>query len=400
VGIIGLNQDIVLMKRNVVLLSICLALMMSATSLMIATSPLIGMSLASSEGWATLPLACVFIGSLLSVFPASFLMKFVGRRGGFVVGLILGIIGACIATMAILGQNFYLFCVGSLTIGFFNGFGQFYRFAAADVATEAYRSRAISWVMAGGVVAAFLGPNLANWSSNWISDYPFAGSYASLILIYGLSIILMCWIRIPLPTVLERGSTGRRLAEITVQPIFVVAVLGAITAYGIMNLIMTSTPIAMIKTGHTFSQTAFVFQWHVFGMYAPSFFTGYLIKKFGVTRVMMTGLALIFCCVLVSLQGQSLSNFWAALLLLGLGWNFVFIGSTTLVTESYTSSEKAKTQGLNDFMVWSIVAITALSSGWLHQWAGWKMMNILALPALFISLVATIWLHYKRHRNI
>ena len=399
-GIIGLNQDIVLMKRNVVLLSICLALMMSATSLMIATSPLIGMSLASSEGWATLPLACVFIGSLLSVFPASFLMKFVGRRGGFVVGLILGIIGACIATMAILGQNFYLFCVGSLTIGFFNGFGQFYRFAAADVATEAYRSRAISWVMAGGVVAAFLGPNLANWSSNWISDYPFAGSYASLILIYGLSIILMCWIRIPLPTVLERGSTGRRLAEITVQPIFVVAVLGAITAYGIMNLIMTSTPIAMIKTGHTFSQTAFVFQWHVFGMYAPSFFTGYLIKKFGVTRVMMTGLALIFCCVLVSLQGQSLSNFWAALLLLGLGWNFVFIGSTTLVTESYTPSEKAKTQGLNDFMVWSIVAITALSSGWLHQWAGWKMMNILALPALFISLVATIWLHYKRHRNI
>jgi len=367
---------------------------------MIATSPLIGMSLASSEAWATLPLACVFIGSLLSVFPASFLMKFVGRRGGFVVGLILGIIGACIATMAILGQNFYLFCVGSLTIGFFNGFGQFYRFAAADVATEAYRSRAISWVMAGGVVAAFLGPNLANWSSNWISDYPFAGSYASLILIYGLSIILMCWIRIPLPTVLERGSTGRRLAEITVQPIFVVAVLGAITAYGIMNLIMTSTPIAMIKTGHTFSQTAFVFQWHVFGMYAPSFFTGYLIKKFGVTRVMMTGLALIFCCVLVSFQGQSLSNFWAALLLLGLGWNFVFIGSTTLVTESYTPSEKAKTQGLNDFMVWSIVAITALSSGWLHQWAGWKMMNILALPALFISLVATIWLHYKRHRNI
>ena len=388
------------MKRNVVLLSICLALMMSATSLMIATSPLIGMSLASSEAWATLPLACVFIGSLLSVFPASFLMKFVGRRVGFIVGLILGIIGACVATMAILGQNFYLFCVGSLIIGFFNGFGQFYRFAAADVATEAYRSRAISWVMAGGVVAAFLGPNLANWSSNWISGYPFAGSYASLTLIYGLSIILMCCIRIPLPTVLERGSTGRRLAEITVQPIFVVAVLGAITAYGIMNLIMTSTPIAMTKTGHTFSQTAFVFQWHVFGMYAPSFFTGYLIKKFGVTRVMMAGLTLIFCCVFVSLQGQSFSNFWTALLLLGLGWNFVFIGSTTLVTESYTPSEKAKTQGVNDFMVWSIVAITALSSGWLHQWVGWKMMNILVLPALLISLVATIWLHYTRQRNI
>ena len=395
-----LNEDIVAMKRNVLLLSICLALMMSATSLMIATSPLIGLSLASSEEWATLPLACVFIGSLLSVFPASFLMKFVGRRAGFVTGLILGIIGACIATMGILNQNFYLFCGGSLTIGFFNGFGQFYRFAAADVANEAYRSRAISWVMAGGVVAAFLGPNLANWSSDWISDYPFAGSYATLAVIYGVSIILMCWIRIPLPTVLERRSTGRRLAEIAIQPIFVVAALGAVTAYGIMNLIMTSTPIAMTKTGHTFSQTAFVFQWHVFGMYAPSFFTGYLIKKFGVIRIMMAGLALIFCCVFVNLQGQSFSNFWVSLFLLGLGWNFVFIGSTTLVTESYTLSEKAKTQGLNDFMVWLIVAVTALSSGWLSQWIGWRMMNILVLPVLLICLVATIWLNYLRKKNI
>lgn len=388
------------MRRNVVILAVCLALMMSATSLIITTSPLIGKSLARNEIWATLPLACVFIGSLVCAIPASFLMKYFGRRTGFAVGLGFGLIGSGIATLALVQSSFTLFCLGSLMIGLFNGFGQFYRFAAADAASERYRSRAISWVMAGGVIAAFVGPNLANWSRDLITGIPFAGSYASLIILYGISLILISWIRIPKPAGAEKSSGGRNLREIAIQPVFIVAALGAVAAYGIMNLIMTSTPLAMAGFGHGFSKTTFVFQWHIFGMYAPSFFTGQLIRRFGVTRIMMSGTFLLFACAAVNLHGQSVSHFWLALFLLGFGWNFLFIGGTTLVTESYQPSEKAKTQGLNDFMVWGTVAFTALTSGVLHQWLGWTVLNMLVLPIVLAALVAIIWLERTRSRAI
>ena len=387
------------MRRNVVILSVCLALMMSATSLMITTSPLIGTILAGNQIWATLPLACVFFGSLICAIPASLLMKVIGRRAGFTVGLVLGIIGAIIATLGLMKSSFYLFCLGSLMVGLFNGFGQFYRFAAADAASETYRSRAISWVMAGGVIAAFLGPNLANWSRDLIVATPFAGSYLSLIVLYIISLVLVAFIRIPKPIGEEKSSDGRRLREIAAQPVFVVAVLGGVAAYGIMNLVMTSTPLAMADFGHSFSKTTLVFQWHIFGMYAPSFFTGNLIQKVGVTRIMMTGTFLLLACVAVTLHGHSVLHFWFALFFLGLGWNFLFIGGTTLVTESYRPSEKAKAQGLNDFMIWGTVALTALTSGVLHQWLGWTMLNILVLPAIAGALLAIIWLERVRNRT-
>ena len=278
-----------LMRRNVIILAVCLALMMSATSLVIITSALVGAILAPNRFWATVPLACMFIGSLSCAFPASLLMKSIGRRAGFSVGLGFALAGAVVATLGLLGHNFFLFCGGSLLIGLFNGFGQFYRFAAADAASEAYRSRAISWVLAGGVLAAFVGPNLANWSQHLIVGTRFAGSYASLLVLYLLSLGLIAWIRIPKPSAEERSQIGRPLSQIAMQPIFVVAALSAVAAYSVMNLIMTSTPLAMDSYGHHFEQTAWVIQWHILGMYAPSFVTGHLIRRFSCTRVMIVG---------------------------------------------------------------------------------------------------------------
>ena len=382
------------------ILSVCLALMMSATSLVITTSALVGVMLAPSKLWATAPLACMFFGSLISAFPASLLMKVVGRRAGFAIGLIFALSGAVSATFGLLEGNFYLFSAGLLLIGLFNGFGQFYRFAAADAATEAYRSRAISWVMTGGVVAAFVGPNLASWSRNFIDGAPFVGSYASLCALYVLSLFLIMWIKIPKPAGEERSAVGRSLSEISLQPVFIVAVLGSVSAYAVMNLIMTVTPLAMAGFGYSFAQTTLVFQWHILGMYAPSFFTGQLIVRFGVIRIMITGTFLLFLCVAVNLHGQSLVHFWSALGLLGLGWNFLFIGGTNLVTDAYQLSEKAKTQGLNDFLVFGMVAVTALTSGVLHQWVGWVALNMLVFPVILATLIAIIWLGRTRSRAI
>ena len=387
-----------LMRRNVVILAICQALMMSATSLVIITSALAGVILAPSKIWATVPLACMFIGSLSCAIPASLLMKRIGRRAGFSVGLGFALAGALIATLGLLENSFLVFCVGSLLIGLFNGFGQFYRFAAADAASEAYRSRAISWVMAGGVVAAFVGPNLANWSQHLMVGTRFAGCYASLLVLYLLSLILIAWIRIPKPSVEERSQSGRPLSQIAMQPIFVVAALSAVAAYSVMNLIMTSTPLAMDSYGHHFEQTTRVIQWHILGMYAPSFLTGHLIRRFSCTRVMIVGTFFLGLCVVVNLHGQNIPHFWLALVLLGLGWNFLFIGGTTLVTETYLPAEKAKTQGLNDFLVFGMVALTALTSGVLHQWLGWLTLNIVVVPMIVAALISVIWLDRVRSR--
>jgi MFS family permease len=340
----------------------------------------------------------MFVGSLSCAIPASLLMKRIGRRAGFSVGLVFALVGAVVATLGLLGNNFFLFCLGSLFIGIFNGFGQFYRFAAADAATETYRSRAISWVMAGGVIAAFVGPNLANWSQYLIAGTRFAGSYASLLVLYLISLSLIAWIRMPNPSVEERTQTGRPLSQIVKQPIFVVAALSAVAAYSVMNLIMTSTPLAMDGYGHHFEQTARVIQWHILGMYAPSFITGHLIRRFSCTRIMIVGTFLLALCVVVNLHGQSILHFWLALVLLGLGWNFLFIGGTTLVTEAYLPAEKAKTQGLNDFFVFGMVALTALTSGVLHQWLGWLTLNIVVVPMIVAALISVLWLDRVQNR--
>ena len=385
-----------MMKRNVWLLAGCQALMNSGNSLLIATSALVGFKLAADKSLATLPLALQFFTSMLTTVPASFLMKAIGRRAGFLVGTLFGLAGAGFATWGIVAGNFIYFCLAAALIGAFNGFGTYYRFAAADVADADYRSRAISYVTAGGVVAALVGPNLAHWTSEWLAGIEFAGSYLSLLGIYGLSLAVLLLVRIPVPTAVQTHTHSRPLFDIVRQPAFIVALAGGALGVGVMALVMTATPLAMHQHAHVFADTAFVIEWHLLGMFAPSFFTGHLIRRFGVLNVMLAGVVLNIGCVVVNLAGTEVTHFWAALTLLGVGWNFLFIGGTTLLTETYAESEKAKAQALNDFVVFTVITIASLSAGALQYQLGWRAVNLGVVPIIIVILVALLWLRKVR----
>ena len=387
-----------MMKRNVWLLAGCQALMNSGNSLLIATSALVGFKLAADKSLATLPLALQFFTSMLTTIPASFLMKAIGRQAGFMIGTLLGLVGAGLAAWGIVTGNFVYFCLAAALIGAFNGFGTYYRFAAADVATPDYRSRAISYVMAGGVVAALVGPNLAHWTSEWLAGIEFAGSYLSLLGIYGLSLVALLFVRVPAPTTTPAHAHGRPLADIARQPAFIVALAAGALGVGVMALVMTATPLAMHQHAHAFADTAFVIEWHLLGMFAPSFFTGHLIRRFGVLNVMLAGVALNIGCVAVNLAGTEVAHFWAALTLLGVGWNFLFIGGTTLLTETYTEAEKAKAQALNDFVVFTVITASSLSAGALQYQLGWRAVNLGVVPFIIVILGALLW--FKRRCRV
>ena len=374
-------------RRNVLFLALCQALFMTATSAIVTTAALIGYSLSDDKALATLPLAMQFIAVMAVTIPASLLMKRIGRRSGFSIGLCIGLVGAGLAIVAIREADFVLFCLACLLIGIFNGFGQYYRFAAADTAEEAFKSRAISLVMAGGVIAS-VGPLLANYSKDLLPGDVFAGVYLLVGILYIASLITLRFVNIPLPNEEERRSGGRPLLQIMRQPLFIVAALGGVVGYMTMSMLMASTPLAMQDVGHNFFDTAQVIQWHVFAMFAPAFFTGHLIRRFGTLTVMFAGTALLAVCVAVNLAGVNLAHFWIGGVMLGVGWCFLFVGATSLVTETYTPSEKAKTQGANDFIVFGVVACSALLSGVLHELVGWQVMNYAVVPFLTIVLFA------------
>ena len=385
------------MKRNVFLLAMCQGLMLTATSLLLSTSALIGARLTEDQTFATVPLALQFFGMMLASFSASMIMKKVGRRSGFLIGLFIALFGVTLSGTAIVQGSFLGYCAGSLMMGIFNGFGAYYRFAAVEVAPPSFRARAISYVMAGGIAAAFIGPNFAAISRDWIAGAEFAGSYYGLITVYLLSIVCISFINFPQQSVESSNRVGRPLRQIIRQPVFFVAVFGALVGYGVMNLIMSSTPLAMDACGFAFGQTAQVIQWHVVGMFLPSFFTGNLIDRFGVLNIMIIGAVVMLLTLAVNLHGITYAHFIVALILLGIGWNFLFVGGTTLLTEAYESSEKSKTQGVNDFMIATTVTFTALSSGYLNFTFGWTTINLTAIPAVLFVLCALIWL--KRKRN-
>lgn len=383
-------------KKNVLLLATCQATFNTGQALMLTAAPFIGLALAADKSLATLPIAVQFGATLVATMPASFLMKHIGRRPGFLIGALLGILGSAVAAYGIFIGSFVLFCVGLAINGMFNGFATFYRFAAADAAGPDYTSRAISYVLAGGVIAAFLGPNLARWTADSISTAPFAGTYIALIGVYSVALIAILFVDIPQPTQAEQHHSGRPLIEIACQPTFVVAVLGGMICYGVMNLIMTSTPLALHHQHYPFSDAAFVIQWHVLGMFAPSFITGRLIARYGVLHIMLAGAVLCAACAVTNLAGNSYWQIWSALVLLGIGWNFLFVGATTLLTETYQVEEKAKVQAINDFIVLGTVTITAFSSGPIHHHFGWQALNTSVMPAIVLVAVAIVWLKRRR----
>lgn len=385
-------------RRNVLLLALCQAFFMTSTSAIVTSAALIGYQLSADKALATLPLAMQFIAVMAVTAPASFLMKRIGRRDGFTVGLCIGLVGAGLAIVAIREADFTLFCVACFFVGAFNAFGQYYRFAAADTAEDAFKSRAISLVMAGGVIAS-VGPLLANFSKDLLPGDVFAGVYLMIAILYIASLVTLRFVNIPRPGEEERESGGRPLHRIMRQPVFIVAALGGMVGYMLMSLLMASTPLAMQGAGHGFFDTAQVIQWHVFAMFAPAFFTGHLIRRFGTPAIMAAGAVLIVACVAINLGGLNLAYFWIGGIALGVGWCFLFVGATTLVTESYSPAEKAKTQAANDFLVFGSVACAALLSGVLHETVGWQVMNYIALPFIAVVLIALFAMLRLRRRS-
>ncbi|MCW8828606.1 MAG: MFS transporter [Gammaproteobacteria bacterium] len=383
-------------RRNILLLAVCQAVMMTGGSLLITSAAVVGAMLTEDRSLATLPLALQFLASMLTTIPASFAMRRWGRRAGFMLGVVIGAGGGVVAALAIIAGDFWLFCLGTALVGVFNGFGIYFRFAAVDAAPPHYKEKAISYVMAGGVVAAFAGPNLANLAQDLIPAATFAGSYAALVGLYGIALMALWFVDIPRAPAVVAGRHGRPLWQIARQPVFVVAMLGAMLGYGIMSLVMTATPLAMEVCGMPFSDSAFVIQWHVFAMFAPSFFTGTLIRHIGVVRVMLLGVFCYIATVVINLSGETVTHFWIALFLLGLGWNFLFVGGTDLLTETYREEEKAKAQALNDFMVFTTVSVSSLSAGALQFHYGWQAVNWGVTPLITVILVALLVLMWRR----
>ena len=385
-------------RRNILLLALCQAVMMTGGSLLITSSAVVGAILTDERALATLPLALQFLASMFTSIPASFAMRRWGRQAGFLFGAAVGAAGGGIAAWAIWLGDFWLFCLGTSLVGVFNGFGIYFRFAAVDAAPEFYKARAISYVMAGGVLAAFAGPNLANLAREAIPAASFAGSYAALVLLYGIAMLALLGVKIPRLPAVARHESGRPLLQILRQPVFMVALLGATLGYGVMSLVMTATPLAMQGCGLPFSDSAFVIQWHVFAMFAPSFVTGTLIRRFGVLAVMLWGAGCYAATVLINLNGVTIEHFWSALFLLGIGWNFLFIGGTTLLTEAYRPEEKAKAQALNDFLVFTTVSLSSLSAGALQYYYGWEAVNYGVIPLIAVIFLAVVSLMLWRRK--
>ncbi len=379
--------------RSVYLLALCQALMMSSTSLLITASSLVCLTLTPDKSLVTLPLSLQFFGLMLTSMPASMLMGRLGRKQGFMIGTLFGIAGASLLVYSVFNHLFWLFAVGSFLIGVFNGFGIYYRFAAVDMVNEENRPKAISYVLVGGVIAAFIGPNLANFGRSMFPSEPFAGGFIYATIIYILVMIVISLIKFPVAvSAKEKKPKPRTLGLIASQPTYIVAVICGMLGYAIMSYLMTATPLAMNHHAHGFSDTAFVIQWHVLAMFAPSFFTGSIIQRFGVLNVIVVGALLAVVCVIINLTGQTLWHFWTALFALGVSWNFLFIGATSLLTQTYRPEETAKAQGFNDFAVFTLVTIASLSAGMLQHKLGWEMVNYAVIPFIVIIILSVIWL--------
>ncbi len=387
-----------LAKRNVLVLVAAQAVMGSQMPMIFIVAGLAGQSLAPNACWATLPISFAVIGSMLTATPLSALMQRYGRRAGFAVGALGGAAGGAIGAYGLLTQSFLLFVIGALFTGIYMSAQGFYRFAAADTASETFRPKAISWVMAGGLLSAVVGPQLVKLTAD-ATVVPFLGTYIAVMLLNLLGIFLFTLLDIPKPKPPVAGaSKGRSRAELIRTPRIAVAMICATVSYALMNLVMTSSPLAVVGCGFTKSNAADVVTGHVLAMYIPSFFTGHLIARFGAEKVVATGLVILAGAGAVAMSGFDLEHFFIALALLGLGWNFGFIGATTMLTAEQTASEKGRLQGLNDLVVFGGVTMASFSSGGLMNCsggsvhAGWQAVNIAMLPFLILAGGALIWL--------
>ena len=377
-------------------LGLCFALSGTSASLTISAAALVGQRIAENSAWATLPLSLNLLGTMSSGIPASLLMQRVGRRNGFRIGTVVGLLGTLLNIYAIQSESFILFCLGSYLIGCLLGFGQLYRFAAIEVTPKEHKARAVSLVLFGGILSGVLGPGIALLTKDWVEGAPFMGSYQSLIGLYILIFLLLQLVDLPKPAASEQQPRTRPFWEITRQTSWKVSILSAALGYAAMSLVMTATPLSMQAHHHSFSTSAFVIQWHIIAMFLPSFFTGNIIQCFGSKNIMLVGIGLNLLCILINTQGQFFVFYWSALILLGVGWNFMFIAGTTLLTETYRPEEKALVQGVNDVLVFGSAASGSLLAGVLQNHIGWESLNTVLAPPLLLLAGWLLWLKRKK----
>ena len=384
------------MNRNLWLLALCQGLFLTNNVAFIAINGLVGLSLAPFGWMATLPVMAYVVGGALSTPLVARTQSRFGRRISFQLGLVVAFASACLSAWAVVDKNFWVLVAATVVAGYYSANGQLYRFAAAELVPAPQRERAVSLVLAGGLVGAIAGPNLAA-RTRGLLEVPFAGAYVVLALVALLAMVLMAFVRFPAHVVVPRGQDdgGRPLGVIMRQPVFIVACASAALGYGVMNLLMAATPLAMQQCGLSFDDAAFVLEWHVIGMFAPGFFTGGWIKRFGTLPVMGAGVALNLLCIIIALSGVELHQFTIALFLLGVGWNFIFTGSTTLALGAYRPEEKDRAQAAINFCVFAVMAVTSFASGALVTTQGWALLNWGSLLPVVLTALALIWLAGK-----
>ncbi|MBN9077925.1 MAG: MFS transporter [Rhizobiales bacterium] len=385
------------MHLQVLLLASAQALFQTVSVLVMTVGALAAAQIASRPELATVPIGTMFLGTAVVTFPASMWMTRAGRRAGFIVGALLGVLGGLIAAGGILLGSLALLSFGTFLVGAYQAFAQFYRFAASEVSDDTFRPRAISLVLAGGIVAALAGPMLGRFGAPLLEP-EYVGSFLLLALVSLIGVGVMLPLHVPAAKAETDATAGRPWAAIVSQPAYLVALFGAATGYGIMILAMTATPIAMVHHHHDLAAAATVIQLHVLGMFLPSFFTGSLIARFGVIRIMLAGILVLAGHVLLTLTGTGFGSFAGALVLLGIGWNFLYVGGTTLLTTTYTAAEKGCAQATNDMTIFIVGLACSFSAGALLQTFGWQTLNALLLPWLALAALSLMWLGWKRHQ--
>ncbi len=386
------------MNRNLWLLAAAQGLFLTNNVTFIAINGLVGLALAPLGWMATLPVMGYVVGGALSTNLVAATQTRFGRKRSFQLGLVVGLLSALLCAYAALGRHFWLLVGATMVAGYYNANASLYRFAAAELAPAPAREKAVSLVMAGGLLGAVIGPNLAARTRDLYS-VPFAGAYIALAFVALLSIVILSFIRFPPVPPRTTAGTGRPLRQIMREPVFIVSAIGGSLGYGVMNLLMAATPIAMQQCGLPFSDAAFVLQWHVIGMFAPGFFTGHLIKRFGPLPVMGVGVALNLLCICIALSGVDLHQFLGALFLLGVGWNFLFTGATTLSLQAYRPEEKDRAQGALNFFMFATLALSSFASGVLVTTSGWQLLNLGSLLPVALTAAALAWLGLRNARR-
>ncbi|MEJ6668549.1 MAG: MFS transporter [Alcaligenes sp.] len=388
--------------RNAFILSGMQALGGANPALVVALSSLVGQKMASSPDLATLPVGIFNLGLAIGILPAAFLMRRLGRQGGYIIGALLGIGAGLLAAAGIYSLSFVLFCVGTLLAGLYASYVQSYRFAAADDASDTFRPKAISWVMAGGLLGAIIATQTIIHTQDIWPDHPFAAAFLAQAALAALVLPFAFGLRLAPGTRNQQEKipyTGRPLREIASNSYFIIAVVAGVASYVLMNFLMTASPLAMVMHGHSLKESTLGIQWHILAMFGPSFFTGNLIKRFGKIPVTFAGVLLLGLASIVALLGMTVPHFWVSLILLGLGWNFGFIGATNMVVDCYRPEERGRVQALNDFIIFTCVALSSFTSGRVLAVYGWYGVNTWTLPISAVVMLALAWLYFKNKRQ-